>query len=184
MKVGIAAAVVLVFVFSPWLLAQGFYLWHLGGIPYRGKLLPVPRGWVVTPRSWEDTPEISFLLLPGRLIFSSARGGWGAMSFDRETIPHKSPEAAVQSLGKTLRMTAALGQSNPVSPGEMVVGPFPIKAAGGEAWCYTISTPRVRAAEVNCVLFGATWTADYFGPREHVQDFFRVIEGIREAMGQ
>lgn len=106
------------------------------------------------------------------------------MSFDRETMPHGSPEDDVQGLGKTLRSIAALNQSQPVLRGEVVVGPYRAKAQIGDAWCYTLSTPSARAEHIECQLFSDAWTAEYTGPRDHAKDFFRVVEGIREAKGK
>ncbi len=176
----VTAVVVLAGAFWPWLAAQGEYLWHRQGVLYRGKVVPMPRGWMVTVPSWDAGPDLSFTrwLTCG---FCVRHPAWAYMSFGRETMPHKSPQDDLQGLGEGLRAEADLFRSDPITGGMVVVGPYAVRAHAGDAWCYTASFPLTRTEDITCLLFNAEWRGEYSGPREHAKDFFRVVEGIREA---
>lgn len=159
--------------YLPWFWAQVWYLRHLNGVTYMGKVIPVPRGMVGGDRSLPGYDSISFDQ------FSSTIGGhrghitWG-MSFSPDKISHATPEDAVRQLG--INLTAFADRIH------AIVGPaFAVETQEGKGWCYTMSFPKAGSVMTNCVLFNAQWSASYDGPPSHEEEFFKVLAGIHDA---
>lgn len=95
------------------------------------------------------------------------------ISFDQDAFRNKSVDQAEESLATLVRLFQCQGCS--------VVGPYAVRSHGGKSWCYTISEPGGEKIMVQCTLFNAAWTGMSVGPRSGSPDFFRVVEGIRDA---
>lgn len=158
--------------YLPWFWAQIWYLRHLNGVPFMGKVIPVPRGMVGGDRSLPGYDSISFDELP--TIHGNRKDlGWG-MSFSPDKIPHASTEHAVKQLG--IRLTEFADRV------PTTVGPaFAVDTQEGEGWCYTMPFPTSSSLMTNCLLFDARWSATYDGPPGDEKKFFKVIAGIHDA---
>lgn len=156
--------------YLPWLLAQVWYLRHMNGVTYMGKVIPVPRGMV---GSVEKNLDANFLQFPSAMSKTSVRIGWG-MHFSRDSVPHRTPEDALERLGANLRILAAR-TGNPVGPA------FEVETQEGKGWCYTTTVNPGKTVITNCLLFDARWEAMYSGPLSHEREFFKVVAGIHDA---
>jgi hypothetical protein len=67
-----------------------------------------------------------------------------------------------------------------VKNGEVVSGPIRIGTSEGEAVCMKNAlSPRNRAKAVaSCLMFRATWTAEFVGDEKELDNFFQVISRI------
>lgn len=156
--------------YFPWFWAQAWYLRHLNGVSFMGKVIPVPRGMV---GSVEKNLDANFLQFPSAMSKTSVRIGWG-MHFSRDSVPHRTPEDAVERLGANLRILAAR-TGNHVGPA------FEVETQEGKGWCYTTTVNPGKTEITNCLLFNARWEAMYSGPPSHEREFFKVVAGIHDA---
>lgn len=156
--------------YLPWFWAQAWYLRHLDGVTFMGKVIPVPRGMV---GSVEKNFDANFLQFPPAMSKASAHIGWG-MDFSRDLIPHAKPQDTVAKLGANLRILAAR-TGNPVGSA------FEVETQEGKGWCYTTTVIPGNAVITNCLLFDAEWEAMYAGPPGRESEFFKVVAGIHEA---
>ena len=156
--------------YLPWFWAQAWYLRHMNGVTFMGKVIPVPRGMV---GSVEKNFDANFLQFPPTMSKASAHIGWG-MAFSRDWIPHAKPRDAVAKLGANLRILAAR-TGNTVGPA------FEVETHEGKGWRYTTAVIPGNAVITNCLLFNAEWEAMYTGPPSHEKEFFKVLAGIHDA---
>lgn len=159
--------------YLPWFWAQAWYLRHMNGVTYMGKVIPVPRGIVGGDRSLPAYDSISFEQFSPTIHGHRGPIAWG-MSFSPDTIPHATPEDAVKQLGINLTEFADRIHTT--------VGPaFAVETEEGNGWCYTMTYPKASFVMTSCVLFNAQWSASYDGPPGDEKEFFKVLAGIHDA---
>ncbi len=159
--------------YSPWFVAQVWYLRHRNGVAFMGKVIPVPRGMV---GPWKKLPRrdtLSFEKTSPTMHGEKDQIEWG-MVFSRDMLPHAVPGDAIRQLGMNLSALA------PRLNGE--VGPaFAVDTLEGKGWCYRMTFPLRNNFITKCLLFGAKWDVMYTGPPSHEKEFFRVIAGIHDT---
>lgn len=159
--------------YTPWFDAQVWYLRHMNGVTFMGKVIPVPRGMVGSAGKKFGEEEANFFQYPPSTQEAVRNREVWDMSFYPAGSPNETPEDTIKRVETNMRAFAArTGES--FGPG------FEVATQGGKGRCYTTTIIAGKVIDTTCLLFNARWEVIYEGPPSRQAEFFKVIAGIRD----
>jgi len=174
---GFLALVLVGAIFAPMLWTIAWHVWHGNHIQFEGKTFHVPFRWVAT--SIENQG-----LLENRLEIEC----WPSNVFSAELVHGRSERISIdpQSFtGKTEILDQELKTWRSLywfeHPGEgSSEGPVRFRSASQDVVCFQ-SEPafQTEAASASCLFLQSRWTADFYGYRKHLQDFFEIVRSAK-----
>jgi len=166
--------VLLILTFGPFWFGVGWNFMKGSKVSYRGKTIPVPFGWIATPRDWSASNDISFSKLPRNLWLSWLSPDKSLMTF--EPIPQLSQTEPTRGYENWKKTT--LQEHGPTT--NKIIGPVQVGSPDKQAFCITIlSADTENRGQISCLLFQATWRAIYVGDMKEKDRFLSVISGIK-----
>lgn len=166
-----ACALIVALLFSPLILAAGWHALYGSHASYLGKTVRVPADWIVMPRKWKSSTDLTIMQLPRMLLFDRSHNGF--ISF-YETLPRNhSFNEARSAWERTMDIKRHM-------PGVTVVGPLSVGEPGQQSACVKITHSDSKdAMEISCLLFNGKWMASYIGSSREAEDFLDVVRSIQ-----
>jgi len=157
--------------FSPMLFSVGWHILYGSRVRYHNKVVPIPAGWIITPKAWSSSTDLTLMQIPRAVSFDG--GHLGNMDFWPTPVPTLSGGDDTYRNWERLQM-------EPQILGQKLVGPIELGDATQRSSCFeALFAQYPGKVQITCLLFNGFLHADYIGPSQDMQKFYDVVRAIK-----
>jgi hypothetical protein len=169
LKVGGLLVLMLGIIF-PTLVTLAWHLRHGNMIKCRGKAVFVPLRWIADINEANDATLTKLPLV----IFSKP----GATPLEGTIFVGQSLSTPGENIDELYKRWERMFWNLHSDLGEVVSGPVKMGSGPREAFCMQGADPRTARSSASCLILGGRWTADFWGNKKDLEEFFAIIRKL------